>query len=40
MAYHNILVAVDLGATTERLLTAAKGLMADSDSQVNVLHVV
>ncbi|MDG0991016.1 MAG: universal stress protein [Luminiphilus sp.] len=40
MAYHNILVAVDLGATTERLLTAAKGLMADSNSEVHVLHVV
>ena len=37
MAYQKILVAVDLGATTDRLLTAAKGIMDDSGSE---LHAV
>jgi len=40
MAYQKILVAVDLGATTDRLLTAAKGIMDDSGSELHVLHVV
>jgi len=40
MAYQKILVAVDLGATTERLLSAAAGLMANSGSELHVLHVV
>ena len=40
MAYQKILVAVDLGATTDRLLTAAAGLMADSGSELHILHVV
>jgi universal stress protein A len=40
MAYQKILVAVDLGTTTDRLLAAAHGLMDDSGSELHVLHVV
>ncbi len=40
MAYQKILVAVDLGGTTDRLMSAAVGLMADSGAELHVLHVV
>ncbi len=40
MPYQNILVAVDLGATTETVIERAAGLARDHHAQLHVLHVI
>ena len=40
MPYHNILVAVDLGATTETVIERAAALARDHHAQLHVLHVI
>jgi len=40
MPYQNILVAVDLGATTETVIERAAALARDHHAQLHVLHVI
>jgi len=40
MPYQNILVAVDLGATTETVIERAAELARDHHAQLHVLHVI
>lgn len=40
MPYQNILVAVDLGATTETVIERAAALARDHNAQLHVLHVI
>jgi universal stress protein A len=40
MPYQNILVAVDLGATTETVIERAATLARDHHAQLHVLHVI
>ena len=40
MPYQNILVAVDLGATTETVVERAAALARDHHAQLHVLHVI
>lgn len=40
MPYQNILVAVDLGATTETVIERAAALARDHQAQLHVLHVI
>ena len=40
MPYKNILVAVDLGATTETIIRRAAALARQDDAELNVLHVI
>ena len=40
MPYQNILVAVDLGATTETIIERAAALARDHHAQLHVLHVI
>ena len=40
MPYQNILVAVDLGATTEKVIERAVALARDNHAQLHVLHVI
>ena len=40
MPYQNILVAVDLGATTETVIERAAAMARDHHAQLHVLHVI
>ena len=40
MPYKNILVAVDLGATTETIIRRAAALARQDDAELHVLHVI
>ena len=40
MPYQNILVAVDLGATTETIIRRAAALARQDDAELHVLHVI
>ena len=40
MPYQNILVAVDLGATTETVIQRAASLANQNNAQLHVLHVI
>ena len=40
MPYQNLLVAVDLGATTETVIERAAALARDHHAQLHVLHVI
>ena len=40
MPYKNILVAVDLGATTETIIRRAAALARQDDAKLHVLHVI
>jgi universal stress protein A len=40
MPYKNILVAVDLGATTEKIIRRAAALARQDDAELHVLHVI
>ena len=40
MPYQNILVAVDLGATTETVIKQAASLANQNNAQLHVLHVI
>ena len=40
MPYQNILVAVDLGATTETVIQRAASLASQNNAQLHVLHVI
>ena len=40
MPYRNILVAVDLGATTETVIQRAVSLVGQNNAQLHVLHVI
>ena len=40
MPYKNILVAVDLGATTETIMRRAAALARQDDAKLHVLHVI
>ena len=40
MPYRNILVAVDLGATTEKVIQRAASLASQNKAQLHVLHVI
>ena len=40
MAYANILVALDISDEAGEVLECAKGMMADKDAQLSIIHVI